>query len=56
MWTLAEINERLRRALTDAFDRAFARAERHGLDMRTSALVEGIARVTEAKLVRGVFP
>jgi glutamate dehydrogenase (NAD(P)+) len=56
MWTLAEINERLRRALVAAFERVYARTERHGFDMRTSALVEGIARVTEAKLARGIFP
>jgi glutamate dehydrogenase (NAD(P)+) len=56
MWTLEEINERLCRVLTGAYDRVAARAERQRLDMRTAALVEGIARVTEAKLSRGVFP
>jgi glutamate dehydrogenase (NAD(P)+) len=56
MWTLDEINQRLKRVLTGAFERVSGRAEREGLDMRTSALVEGIARVTEAKLKRGVFP
>jgi glutamate dehydrogenase (NAD(P)+) len=56
MWSLQEVNERLRRALAGAFERISERAERQGLDMRTAALVEGIARVTEAKLSRGVFP
>jgi glutamate dehydrogenase (NAD(P)+) len=56
MWSLEEINERLRRALTGAFERVTARAEQNGFDLRTAALVEGIARVTEAKLSRGVFP
>jgi glutamate dehydrogenase (NAD(P)+) len=56
MWTLEEINQRLRRVLTGAFERVLARSEQGGLDMRTSALIEGIARVTEAKLARGVFP
>jgi glutamate dehydrogenase (NAD(P)+) len=56
MWSLEEINERLKRALRSAFQRVTARADAGGLDMRTAALVEGIARVTEAKLKRGVFP
>jgi glutamate dehydrogenase (NAD(P)+) len=56
MWTLEEINQRLRRVLTGAFERVLARTEQEGLDMRTSALIEGIARVTQAKLARGVFP
>jgi glutamate dehydrogenase (NAD(P)+) len=32
------------------------RAERQHLDMRSAALVQGIARVTDAKLSRGLFP
>ncbi len=56
MWTLDEINARLRKALEGAFSRVATRAERDGLDMRTAAMVEGIARVTEAKLSRGIFP
>jgi glutamate dehydrogenase (NAD(P)+) len=56
MWTLDEINQRLRRVLTGAFERVMGRSERDGIDARTSALVEGIARVTQAKLARGVFP
>jgi len=56
MWTLSEVNERLRHLLTGAFARVSARAQTDGFDLRTAALVEGIARVTEAKLLRGVFP
>jgi glutamate dehydrogenase (NAD(P)+) len=56
MWTIDEINERLRIALSGAFRRVVQRAESHRVDMRTAALVEGIARVTEAKLSRGIFP
>jgi len=55
-WSLEEINARLRSVLSGAFQRVSARAETDGIDMRTAALVEGIARVTEAKLKRGVFP
>jgi glutamate dehydrogenase (NAD(P)+) len=56
MWTLDEINERLRSILTEAFRRTLARSERDGLDMRTAALIEGIDRVAQAKLKRGLFP
>ncbi|CAN5820435.1 Glu/Leu/Phe/Val dehydrogenase dimerization domain-containing protein [soil metagenome] len=56
MWTLDEINERLRRVLAGAFQRVVQRSESQHLDMRSAALIEGIARVTEAKLSRGIFP
>jgi glutamate dehydrogenase (NAD(P)+) len=55
-WTLDEINDRLRRILTDAFQRSFARSQREGLSLRTAALIEGIDRVAQAKLARGLFP
>ncbi|MEW6753855.1 MAG: Glu/Leu/Phe/Val dehydrogenase dimerization domain-containing protein [Candidatus Latescibacterota bacterium] len=56
MWTLEEINHRLRRIMLDAFSRTVERAERQKVDMRTAALMEGIDRVTQAKLLRGLFP
>jgi glutamate dehydrogenase (NAD(P)+) len=56
MWSLDEINSRLHRILTEAYRRTMLRAQRDRLDLRTAALIEGIQRVTEAKLVRGVFP
>jgi glutamate dehydrogenase (NAD(P)+) len=56
MWTLEQINERLREAVAAAFGRVHARAEEEGVDMRTAALMEGVARVSQAKLSRGLFP
>ncbi|MBI1312419.1 response regulator [bacterium] len=56
MWSLEEINSRLHRILTDAFQRTMRRAQRDQIDVRTAALIEGIQRVAEAKLVRGLFP
>jgi len=55
-WSLDEINGRLHRVMTEAFRRVLLRSQRDGLDMRTASLVEGIGRVAEAKLQRGVFP
>jgi glutamate dehydrogenase (NAD(P)+) len=55
-WTLEEVNERLKTILLNAFERTLQRATRDRQDLRTAALIEGVARVTEAKLLRGVFP
>ncbi len=55
-WSLDETNARLHRMLTDAFRRTLLRSQRDGINMRTAALIEGIQRVAEAKLQRGVFP
>ncbi|NHN37832.1 response regulator [Pseudomaricurvus alcaniphilus] len=55
-WTLEEINARLKSILLDAFQRTLRRAQAEQLDMRTAALIEGVSRVTEAKLLRGLFP
>ncbi|MGE0605671.1 MAG: Glu/Leu/Phe/Val dehydrogenase dimerization domain-containing protein [Pirellulales bacterium] len=56
MWTLEEVNARLRKIIVDAFHRTRTRAERESVDMRTAALMEGIERVAQAKLARGLFP
>ncbi|MCB1677720.1 MAG: response regulator [Halioglobus sp.] len=56
MWPLEEINRRLRDILTDAFARTLQRAQQNSVDMRTAAMIEGLHRVTQAKLMRGLFP
>jgi glutamate dehydrogenase (NAD(P)+) len=55
-WSLEEINQRLHKIMTEAFRRTLQRSLRDGVDMRTAALIEGIQRVSEAKLLRGLFP
>ncbi len=55
-WTLEEINGRLHKIMSDSFFRTLKRSQEQKLDMRTAALIEGIQRVTEAKLLRGLFP
>jgi glutamate dehydrogenase (NAD(P)+) len=55
-WTLEEINQRMHKMLSEALGRTMVRARREGLDTRTAALIEGIDRVAEAKMKRGVFP
>ena len=55
-WTLEMVNERLHQIMVEAFQRTLMRGQRDNVDMRTAALLEGISRVAEAKLLRGVFP
>jgi len=55
-WTLNEINSRMHSILVDAFHRTVNRAEQQKIDVRTAALIEGIQRVAQAKLARGLFP
>ena len=56
MWTLDEVNARLQKILLDALHRTRLRSERDRIDMRTAAMIEGIERVAQAKLARGLFP
>ncbi|MDI3326470.1 Glu/Leu/Phe/Val dehydrogenase dimerization domain-containing protein [Pontibacterium granulatum] len=56
MWSLDEINSRLHKIMTTAFHAALERSQRDHVDMRTAALIEGIDRITQAKLLRGLFP
>jgi glutamate dehydrogenase (NAD(P)+) len=55
-WTENEIVARLREIMTRAFDDVSSIGAREGVDMRTAALIKGIRKVADAKLVRGIFP
>lgn len=55
-WTENEIVGRLREIMVRAFDDVASIMRAEGVDMRTAALIKGIRRVADAKLVRGVFP
>jgi glutamate dehydrogenase (NAD(P)+) len=56
MWSVDEINAKLRSILVGAFHRTADRSQRDKIDMRTAAMIEGIERVLAAKLARGLFP
>jgi glutamate dehydrogenase (NAD(P)+) len=55
-WSENETVGRLREIMTRAFDEVHSIAAAEHVDMRTAALIKGIRRVADAKLVRGVFP
>jgi len=55
-WSENETIGRLREIMTRAFDEVHTISQREGVNMRTAALIKGIQRVADAKLVRGVFP
>jgi len=55
-WSENETVGRLREIMTRAFDDVHTISVSENVDMRTAALIKGIRRVADAKLVRGVFP
>ena len=55
-WTLEEINARLRRIMTRAFDDTLHMSREHEVDLRTAAYMLAVGRVAEATLTRGIYP
>ncbi|MEX2205183.1 MAG: glutamate dehydrogenase, partial [Myxococcota bacterium] len=55
-WSEDEVNQRLVTIMTQAFHQVLAVALEKNVDLRTASLMRGIARITEAKRRRGVFP
>lgn len=55
-WTDKETRQRLREIMTGAFKEVLRLADQEKVDLRTAALIKGVARVTKAKLLRGLFP
>ncbi|HEY6007448.1 MAG TPA: glutamate dehydrogenase, partial [Geobacteraceae bacterium] len=55
-WNEAEINNRLRQIMTNAFKKVLAIAEEKKIDNRTAAQVLGIGKVVEALQLRGLYP
>ena len=47
---------RVRDIMTSAFREVHKIAGEEKVDLRTAALIKGVARVTRAKLLRGLFP
>ncbi len=55
-WTESDINDRLDRALTEAFRAIWRVAEEKGVALRTAAFIVACTRVLEARDLRGLYP
>jgi glutamate dehydrogenase (NAD(P)+) len=55
-WAEDEVNEKLGRVMTHAFDDVYETAEENKVNMRTGAYMLAIARVAEITRLRGIFP
>src|SRR5262249_3715124 len=55
-WQESEIVSRLQELMARALTRVWNAARKDGVDLRTAALMEGIRRVADAHVVRGLYP
>jgi glutamate dehydrogenase (NAD(P)+) len=55
-WTEQEINSRLERIMTEAFEAVMAQAEAYHVGRRVAAQTLAISRVAEAAALRGIYP
>jgi glutamate dehydrogenase (NAD(P)+) len=55
-WTENEIVARLREIMVSSFEDVHQISVSENVNLRTAALIKGIRRVADAKLVRGIFP
>ena len=55
-WKETEIIARLQELMARAFTRVWQSAQKDGVDLRTAALMEGVRRVADAHVVRGLYP
>jgi glutamate dehydrogenase (NAD(P)+) len=55
-WTEEEINVRLDKIMTNAFNQVWATGEKHKISMRTAAYVVACERVLKARAERGLYP
>ena len=55
-WRRAEVLDRLRDLLDDAFERVVKRVEKDHISHRVAAMAIGVDKVAQAKATRGLFP
>jgi glutamate dehydrogenase/leucine dehydrogenase len=55
-WSLAEVNDRLNKVMTESYAHVHAVAEERKVNNRTAAYVVAIQRVVDALHIRGFFP
>ncbi|MBF5081346.1 Glu/Leu/Phe/Val dehydrogenase [Quadrisphaera sp. INWT6] len=55
-WSEDEVESRLADRMTSAWDQVLAQSQRHGVDLRAAATSLAVQRVTEAHVLRGLYP
>jgi len=55
-WKESEIISRLQEIMARSFNRVWHTSEKSGVDLRTGALMEGVSRVADAHVARGLYP
>jgi glutamate dehydrogenase (NAD(P)+) len=55
-WKESEIISRLQEIMARAFTRVWQTSQKNGVDLRTGALMEGVSRVADAHVSRGLYP
>jgi glutamate dehydrogenase/leucine dehydrogenase len=55
-WNEKEVNEKLAEIMARSFNRVAANADRYKVGMKTAALVTSVERLSQAMLLRGLFP
>ena len=55
-WSATEVNNRLKAIMVSAFKEILKVHRTEGLDMRSAAMAVGMRRVSDAMLMRGLFP
>jgi glutamate dehydrogenase/leucine dehydrogenase len=56
MWDVDEVNARLQKIMTRAFHEMVDTMRKHHVPPRAGAMILAVGRVSEATLVRGLFP
>ena len=55
-WTEEEVNASLERIMVRSFGQVMKTKQQHSTNMRIAALIRAIERVSEALLLRGIYP
>ena len=55
-WTESDVNERLDKNISKAFDDVYKAHEKHGVNMRKAGTLLAIEKVAEATRIRGLWP
>ncbi len=55
-WKESEIISRLQEIMARSFTRVWQTSQKSGVDLRTGALMEGVSRVADAHVSRGLYP